>query len=362
MSIALKELLRQPRRFLPVASALTLLVVLLVVLGGFLDGLEKSQTGAYRAHEDSVIVYNTSAKRQLARSRLGNETAQSLSDIPGVSRVGTLDATFTVAGTGDTELQDVILFGFDLATTTLPDAPPLGSVVVDRQLSRLTGLEVGDALEVGPNGDRLVVTALVDDLTNGAPSLWVSSEQWRPLAAAANPAALLPDGQHQALVVQGPGTPDDLAATLNASGLDGIDPVTADEAILALDTVQQQSRTFSGIIAVTFVITLMVIALFFALITLERVSLYAVLKAIGARSGELLSGVSVQAVAISVVALVVGFILSIAFVALLPAELPIRIEPNRLIQIAVGTVATAVVGSLFTARRLLRIDPASAIG
>lgn len=43
MRIALKELLRQPGRFVPVGVALTLLVMLLVVLGGFLDGLELSQ-------------------------------------------------------------------------------------------------------------------------------------------------------------------------------------------------------------------------------------------------------------------------------------------------------------------------------
>ncbi len=40
MRIALKELIRQPGRFASVGAALTLLVVLLVVLGGFLDGLE----------------------------------------------------------------------------------------------------------------------------------------------------------------------------------------------------------------------------------------------------------------------------------------------------------------------------------
>ena len=43
--------------------------------------------------------------------------------------------------------------------------------------------------------------------------------------------------------------------------------------ILALPVVQQQSSTFEGIIGVTFVVTLMVVALFFTLITLERVGL-----------------------------------------------------------------------------------------
>lgn len=49
-------------------------------------------------------------------------------------------------------------------------------------------------------------------------------------------------------------------------------------------------------------------------------------------------------------------------IALLPAELPLRIVPFRLAIIAGGTVVTAVIGALFTLRRILRIDPAEAIG
>ena len=130
----------------------------------------------------------------------------------------------------------------------------------------------------------------------------------------------------------------------------------------ALDVVQQQSSTFSGIIGVTFVVTLLVVALFFALLTLERVDLYAVLKALGASSGELLRGVSIQAAAVSAVAVALGMALALGFVAVLPPELPVRLQGARLVQIAVGTVLTAVIGSLFTARRLLRVDPAEAIG
>jgi putative ABC transport system permease protein len=346
-----------------VAGALTLLVVLLVVLGGFLDGLEKSQTGAYRAHDDSVIVYDDSARRQLPRSRVPADAQESLAAQEGVGRVGTLDATFTVAGLSGGEVEDVILLGYDLSTEVLPNPPAPGSVVVDEQLGRIMDIGVGDVLEVGPQAQPLTVSALVDDVTNGAPSLWVSSDQWRELVSVANPGALPPAGQHQALVVQPlDSSPGGLVSTLRAADLQGLDPVTADEAIAALDVVQQQSTTFSGIIGVTFIITLMVIALFFALITLERVGLYAVLKAIGARTGELLSGVSVQALAISTISLVVGFGISLVFVSVLPPELPIRLEPSRLLQIAVGTLLTAVLGSLFTARRLLGIDPASAIG
>ena len=115
-------------------------------------------------------------------------------------------------------------------------------------------------------------------------------------------------------------------------------------------------------IGMTYVVTLLVVALFFALITLERVGLYAVLKALGADTKDLMAGISAQAVCVSLLALVVGFGLSVTFVGLLPSELPVRLEASRLVQIAVGVVFTALIGSLFSLRRVLRIDPAEAIG
>ena len=97
---------------------------------------------------------------------------------------------------------------------------------------------------------------------------------------------------------------------INVGSIDGVQLATPAEAIDALPVVQQQSTTFEGIIGVTFVVTLLVVALFFALITLERVALYSVLKALGARTFDLVAGISVQAIGVSLVALVLGFGLS----------------------------------------------------
>ncbi len=383
MSIALKELLRQPRRFSSVTGAMTLLIVLLVVLGGFLDGLELSQTGAYRAHEGNVLVFDADAERQLQRSRVATSEADALAALPSVDAVGTLDATFTVAGIPDPSagpapedtaledtgleapvLEDVALFGSELATDTLPSPPAPGEAVVDEQLRRVAGVDIGDVLEIGPTAEPVIVSAIVDDLTTAAPTVWVGVEEWRRLVALGNPAAVPPEGTAQILVIDPAGDPDAAIAEVQAADPagQGLDPVTVTDAIGALDVVQQQSSTFQGIISVTFIIVLLVVALFFALITLERVGLYAVFKALGARTGELLLGLSAQAVVISLVAIAVGFAISAAFIAFLPPELPLRVEPVRLGQIAVGTVVTALIGSLFTARRILRIDPAEAIG
>jgi putative ABC transport system permease protein len=354
MSIALKELLRRPGRFTPVLGALTLLVVLLVVLGGFLDGLALSQTGAYRAHEGRLLVLSADSDLQVGRSLVPADAREAVAGVDGVQRVGVLDQIGTTAGPPGQEVQDVVLFGYELATDVLP-VPPADGAVVDAALADLVDLAEGDMLLIGPEAVEVPIIALVQDLTQGAPTVWLAHDRWREIAATAAPGRIPPAGASQALVVQG-GT---AAAVRDAADVDAVTPA---EAIEALPVVQQQSATFAGIIGVTFAVTLLVVALFFALLTLERLGLYAVLKAVGARSGDLLAGVSLQAVSVSAVALVAGLTLSLAFVAALPPDLPIRLEPARLGQVAAGTLLTAVLGSLSTLRRILRIDPADAIG
>jgi putative ABC transport system permease protein len=368
MRIMLRELRRRPGGFVPVAGAMTLLVVLLVILGGFLDGLELDQTGAFRSQQDRLWTLSESADLQLTRSRVDDAAAETLRDLEGVASVAGIASLITTATVatdveGEGQVVDVAVFGYQQGSANLPDPPPAGGVIVDDRLLGTVDLEVGDRLTIGPGGDTATVAGFVDDATQGAPSLWIELEAFRAVQRSAAPATALPEGVVQALVV----TPENGAADAEvAARIDAATgtttTVTLDELIAAQPVVAQQSATFQGIIAVTFVVVLLVVALFFALLILERTQLYAVLKALGARSGDLARGVIAQAVVIAVVALVLGALLSAGFVALLPADLPVRLVPSRVATIAVGTVLTAVLGVLAVLRRILRIDPARAIG
>ena len=363
MRIAIRELVRRPGRFLPVGGALTMLVLLLVVLGGFLDGLELNQTGPYRAHEGRLLVFSDQSELLIQRSGVDTEQAERLAAADGVAAVGGLDLIASTAGDSQGEIVDIVLFGYDLPTDVLPPPPADGGAIVDEALAERNDVAVGDTLLVGATSEPVVVSGIVSDLSQGSPTVWLSTETLAGDRPVGNPAAL-PSGGHQQGIGRraerrAPGSMRSLSAwqSSTASAV-----VTSAEAIDALPVVQQQSSTFQGIIGVTFVVTLLVVALFFTLITLERVDLYAVLKALGARTGTLMAGISTQAVGVSLVALVLGFGLSVAFVGLLPAELPVRLEPVRMLQTAVGVLVSALLGSLFTLRRILRIDPAEAIG
>jgi putative ABC transport system permease protein len=104
-----------------------------------------------------------------------------------------------------------------------------------------------------------------------------------------------------------------------------------------------------------------VVALFFALVTLERSALYAVLKAIGASSRQLLAGVVMQAVVVAGAALALGGALAYLLSLVVPPGVPVQFEAGRALQVVAGVLIASVLGSAVSLRRVIKVDPADAI-
>ena len=202
---------------------------------------------------------------------------------------------------------------------------------------------------------------LDDSRYSGQGTLWGSLDTWRAVLAANRPAARVGAGVVQALVV-------DDAATSQAGAIDAAtggatSTLTISQAIEQLPGVSQQRTVFNQIIGITVVIAIVVVALFFALITVERIGLYGVLKAVGASSGTLFAGVLLQALVVTLVASAIAVAASLALDALIPAgSIPFVTSPARLLSSVAYLVIAALVGCAFSLRRVLRVDPASAIG
>ena len=369
MRLALRELRRRPGRFAVATVILTLIAVLLMFLGGLLDGLLASSTGAYRAQQADLIVYSAGARESLVRSRITDDQRARIDGVEGVSATGGLGSVQLGARTGDDDasrdLLATALLGYELAPDGLPAEPPApGTVIADSSL-QADGVDEGTTLLLGPRRSPVEVVGFVDDTRYaGQGSLWGSLDTWREVVAANRPDQSVGDGVVQAVVVQaGEASPAVVADRIDAATDGGTRTLTLAAATEALPGVAQQRSTFNQIIGVTVVVALVVVALFFALITVERTALYGILKAVGASGATLFAGVVAQAVVVSLVASTVGAAAALALDAAVPAGgIPFEATPARLLGSVTLLVVAAVAGSAVSLRRVLRIDPASAIG
>jgi putative ABC transport system permease protein len=362
MNLALTELRRRPGRFTVATIVLTFLSLLLLLLGGLLDGLFLGSTGAIRAQQADVIVYSDTARDSFLRSRLTADVRSEVEAAPGVQEVGGLGFTLLGASVpGETDLADVAVAGYELAPSGVPDPPPAGHAWADERLQD-AGVSIGDELLVGPARTPVIVDGWVEDtnyLLQGA--LWVTLDTWREVQNANRPDAFVADGVVQVLVVRGDTSAAELATAIDtATGVTST--LTRDDAVFALPGVREQDSTFTAIIWSTLVVVLAVVGLFFSLLTLERTGLYGVLKAIGASTQRLFAGVVLQAVVVAVIAFVVGGILAFLADTALPSEIPLQLTVGRYVFTFVALVVAAVLGSAISLRRVTRIDPASAIG
>lgn len=367
MKLAFRELRRRPGRFTVATVILTLIALLLMFLGGLLDGLEAGGTGALRVQDADAIVYSAGSESSLVRSRLDHDVRAQVADVVGDDHVGGLGSVQLGArleGRGPRDLVPAVFLGYELAPTGLPDEPPgAGEAYADESL-REEGVEEGTILRLGPARSEIRVVGFIDDSRySGQSTLWGSLDTWREVLAANRPGSRAGDAVVQALVVRGDGDVDGLPAAIDEATGGATETSTISEATDALPGVAQQRSVFNQIIGVTVAIAIVVVALFFALLTVERTGLYGVLKALGAGSGTLFAGVLLQAMVVTAVASVIGTSASLALDAVIPAgSIPFTISPGRLLTSVVAMVVAAVVGCAFSLRRVLRVDPAAAIG
>lgn len=363
MILALRELRRQPRRFVTAAAVLTLLVVLLLFLGGLLDGLYLGSTGALRAQHADVFVYSADANDSIIRSRIDPRTRARVVHVTGVTAVNGLGITLT--GTtvpGQRPLADTAVVGYEIAANGVPAPPPEGEAWADRRLESF-GVRVGQTLGVGPQKVPVLVKGWVHDtnyLLQGA--LWVSPPTWRKVQAASRPDAGVPSGTFEVLVVRGTPPAVQLARDIDAATNNATKSLTKNEAVLSSPGTREQKSTFAGIIDVTFLVVGLVVALFFVLLTIERTALYGVLKAVGAKTSRLLAGLITQALVIGTVAFVAGELLTVGLAAILPAKIPLILQSSRAVSTCVGVIIAAVLGGSISLRRIVHADPMTAIG
>jgi len=368
VKIALRELRRRPGRFTIATIILTLIAILLMFLGGLLDGLVASSTGAYRAQRASVLVYSSTAQDSLVRSRIDPDTRRQVEAAVGGAPVGGIGAVQVggrIPGRGVRDLVPAVLFGYELAPQGLPTPPPPDGAVYADDSFRAQGVRVGTVVHLGPARSPVTVVGFVADTRySGQGTLWGSLGTWRTVLNANRPDARVGPGVVQALVVGGASAGGArLARQIDRATAGTTHTLTITQAADALPGVSQQRSVFNQIIGVTAVIAIVVIALFFALLTVERIALYGVLKAIGASSRTLFAGVVLQAVVVALVASLIGIVASLILEALIPAgTIPFVATPARLMSSVAILLVAAVVGCAFSLRRVLRVDPAAAIG
>lgn len=362
-------------RFGLLTGAVALLILLILFLQALLTGLVDQFIGAIEHQSGEVLVYNDQARKNLEGSRISPEQQEAIaaaaeSAAPGAVTGPLAEGTFTVMA-GDEE-QDAVLFGYELGgpgepTTMVEGRLPEGAdEAVASSRNAGDGFDIGDTVEVVPvaGGEAVLFTVvgLADEINYSvAPVLFTDIASFEQAKLSVNPdatgvlpsamAITLPDGADAAAVAE--------AIT---GSVDGVEALTRQQAVDGSPGVAAVQQSFAVILLLFYLVVPLVTGLFFLIVTFQKAGALTLLRAVGIPSGRLVRALLLQVVLVVLGGAVVatGIFWLIASGSGGSRSLSISVDPMTVSVTAGGILLLALLTSLVSARRVLRIDPIAA--
>ena len=153
---------------------------------------------------------------------------------------------------------------------------------------------------------------------------------------------------------------------------DNLNQVTLEDDSLRLYTIEDyvqelpgymaQVLTFALMIGFLIVIAAVVIGIFMYVLTVQKASLFGVMKAQGISTRYIALSVLAQTLILAVLGVGIGLLLTVATAFFLPSTVPFMANPYFMLIISGLMIVFALLGAFFSVRTVAKIDPLEAIG
>ncbi|NCU38282.1 ABC transporter permease [Candidatus Saccharibacteria bacterium] len=357
MFLAINELIKEKLRFILIIAVIALVSYLTFFLTALAYGLATSYTQGIEKWSASGIVLQKDANDNVARSLLTQaDYREVLGDDTALLGVG--NATIEV----DANKEDVAIFGIEQGSFLNPNITEgrgverADEVVVSDELQRI-GVVLGQTLVFKGGESTYNVVGFTDRATfQTAPIVYMQIESWRIAASElAGMRGMKDDTTVSAIVTIG---------TVDAGrfATDTMQWQTITDFSFKLPGYNAQVLTFSTMIGFLIVIASFVLAIFMYILTLQKKSMFGVLKAEGVPNKYIARSVKTQIVILSVVGMAIGLAFTLITGIALADKVPFMVQPFFFIAIVALFLLCAAIGGIASVWAVTKIDPVEAIG
>ena len=360
--LARRNLLSEKGRFAISVAGVGFAVLLILIVIALYRGFSGTGQTFKELPGDLWVVQQGTTDPFHSLSLLDSERTISVRDTPGVgAAIPVLSRQMEFTAGSDTPAARFLALDVPESVPLSEEiranyVPPPGRIVIDRTLSRKTGLDAGDAVVIG--GEQLVVERV-------RPAGGESMQQFVFMQFGdAERAFGVHDVVNYVMVITAPGAdPNQVAAEIS-----GRDPQVSvftaggfaksirkeiDESFLPVITI---------LVAIGFVVGAAVVGLTIYTATIERSREYGVLKAVGGSPGLLYRVVLSQSIMLTAAGFVVGLGAAVGVARLAAGIVPEFATDFQLKDVGgvlVAAGAMAVIASFVPVRRINSIDPAA---
>lgn len=348
MFLAWNEIRRNKLKFGLIIGVLTMISYLLFLLSGLANGLINMNKEGIDKWQADAIVLNKDANQTVQQSVFNKKDIENK-----YKKQATLKQTGEIVSNGH-QKDNVLVFGVEKSSFLVPSlieghkATKDNEVLADETLKN-KGFKIGDTLSLSQSDEKLHIVGFTESAKyNASPVIFTNDAT----IAKINPR--LTGDKINAVVVRDTNWKD---KKLNQE----LEAVSINDFIENLPGYKPQNLTLNFMISFLFVISATVIGIFLYVMTLQKTSLFGILKAQGFTNGYL-ANVVISQLILALFGTAFGLLLTGVTGAFLPDAVPVKFDVLTLLVFAIVLMIVSVLGSLFSILTIRKIDPLKAIG
>ncbi|WP_251545897.1 ABC transporter permease [Limosilactobacillus caecicola] len=352
MFLAIREIKHNKLHYGLIIGMVALIGYLMFMLVGLMLGLANENTAAIKSWDTQTVYLNKDANENLSQSLISKQQAGKMNSHEAL--VGTVPVVLRKTS-GHEAKQSIQFMGLSksqyiyrnkLKITEGRKPTKAHEIVLDESLKD-KGYKVGSHVKLNSQSTTYRVVGFVKDAQLNIASLAIGSlSTWQELKGTSNQfvaSGILSD------------------RSLSASHHRQLARYSVNQFIQKLPGYSAQNVTFEFMIGFLMVISLIVIAVFLYILTMQKLPEYAVLRAQGIPVKTLVWGTLAEAIILMVAGVVIGLVLTFGTSLAIPAAVPMLIKWPLTLLIGCSLVILGTIGALLPVRIITKIDPVDAI-
>jgi len=354
MFLAWNEIKKNKLRFALIIGVLMLVSYLVFFLSGLATGLKDMNRESVDKWDATAIILTDDSDTSLYQSSI---VFSEIEDVK-ADQIATLGQMSAIARNGD-DKTNVSIFGinkdeFIMPKVTEGDVFSNENEVIASDALKDAGFKIGDTLELSSTEENLKIVGFTNKaLFNASPVLYTDFETLNKVKFGET--VDMNKDRINGVVLRS----DDLSSiTVN----EGLVVTEIESFIQKLPGYTEQNLTLNFMIYFLFGISAVIVAIFLYVLTVQKISMFGIMKAQGISNFYLSKSVIAQTFILAAVGVVIGFALTLLTGAFLPNAVPVSFDIPTMLIYGLVLITVAILGAVFSVLTIVKIDPLKAIG
>ncbi|MEH6942759.1 ABC transporter permease [Bacillus sp. JJ722] len=364
MFLAIREMKHAKFKYLLIGLIMVLIAWLVFFVSGLAQGLSSDNASAIQKMEADYILLQKDAEHRITRSMLSEKQLDDVNQYIKKENIEPLGVQMTAITNGEAAKKvDVTFFAVNTKGSLMPDlveGKQINNETKDKVIADISlkeeGLAVGDQVTDEISGQTFTISGFTKDQSfSHSPVIFMNYEAWKAMNE-----SKMNKGQlgFNAIALQA----NQNQMTDIKNHMSDIDVITINEALKGIPGYSEEQGSLLMMIVFLFIIAAFVLAVFFYVITIQKMNQFGVLKAIGAKFAYLARNIMSQVMLLSVISLVISIALTYGISYMLPSSMPFDLSLGLVAGCSALFLVVSVVGSLLSLYRVAKIDAIEAIG